>query len=81
MTFREVVLRYQTYNSATGRFDVVRSRREYADLVGVPAWTLNRVALGEQPFNLTVARALARTFPETRDVLADMILDDAALVA
>jgi len=74
MTVREIMLRYQNYNPATGKFDAARTRQDYARLLGVHPMTVSRLATGQYSFSLDVARGLARVFPETREQLAAAIL-------
>jgi DNA-binding transcriptional regulator YdaS (Cro superfamily) len=77
----ELVRRYQSYDPETGRFDRPRGVREYARLLGVNNGQLSQILNGIVPVGLTVARALARTFPEIAGevgaaLIADAVPDD-----
>lgn len=74
MTFRQLVVRYRTYNPVTGAFDVWRSRDAYAALLGVSPPTITRLARGQIAFSLQAARGLARAFPAARFELAEAVL-------
>jgi hypothetical protein len=74
VTLREITLRYQHYNPTTGRFDLARSKFEYATLLGVDPTTLSRIIHGQQAFSLGLARGLARAFPELEQPMVDLIL-------
>jgi transcriptional regulator with XRE-family HTH domain len=73
----ELVRRYQSYDPQTGRFDRPRGVREYARLLGVNNGQLSQILNGIVPAGLTVARALARTFPETATDVGAALIGDA----
>jgi hypothetical protein len=74
VNFRELLLRYQYYDPATGRFDLVRSKTDYATLLGVHPSLLTRVIHGQQDISLKLAHGLARAFPELTPELANAVL-------
>ena len=74
MTFREIVLHWQHYDPATGRFDLARQQQEYALLLGVHPSLVSRVALGQLPFSRAIARGLTRAFPAARTDLERAVL-------
>jgi hypothetical protein len=74
MSFLEVLLRYQSCDPATGRFNVPRNGRQFAVLLGVDPALLWRVYQGRTETSLVIAKALVRTFPQARDEVAAALL-------
>lgn len=65
-----VLKRWQSYNPATGAFDLARTNREYADVLGVHESSLSKIYAGQTPAGLKPLVGLARAFPEAAPELA-----------
>lgn len=59
-----VLRRYQDYNPATGKFDLKRTLRGYAELLGINHATLSELyRLEDREPSTMVIQALVRVFP------------------
>lgn len=74
MTVDEVILRYQSYDPLTGRFDVARTRADYARLLGVHPAQVTRLAQRRHRMPVRMAQGLARVFPAARADLQSAVL-------
>jgi hypothetical protein len=74
MTFLEILLRYQSCDPVTGRFNVPRNRKQFAELLGVDQALLWKFYEGQIGTSLVMARALVRTFPQARAEVAEALL-------
>lgn len=59
----EIVRRWQYYNPASGDFDLVRSTRDYARLLGVSESLLSHIYAGRKEPGKKVVLGLLRAFP------------------
>lgn len=71
--FRSLVRRYQTYDPATGRFDVRRSDRQYSLLLGVRRDLLSKFYAKHVESSHVILTAFMRTFPSAASEVASSI--------
>lgn len=64
---QEIVRRWQYYNPANGGFDLARSTREYARLLGVSESLLSHIYAGRKQPGTKVIVGLLRAFPDSAD--------------
>ena len=82
MDFRELVRHYQSYDPASGLFDVRRMDKEYAALLGVHPTQLSRFYAGHVRDGRSILRAFLRTFPQAaREVCPALLQEEIALEA
>jgi hypothetical protein len=63
MEWVSLLQRWQAYDPETGRFDRVRTNREYARLLGIHEASLSKCYAGLAPVGLKPIRGLARLYP------------------
>jgi hypothetical protein len=59
-----VLKRWQSFNPASQSFDLTRTNREYAELIGIHESYLSKCYAGIQPVGLKAFAGLARLFPQ-----------------
>jgi hypothetical protein len=75
--------RWQAYNPASGQFDMTRTNRDYAELLGIHESSLSKIYAGLAPVGLKPLAGLAHAFPQAAPELARMMTGapvDAAVV-
>lgn len=66
----ELLKRYQAFNPLTRRFDLHRTNREYAELLGIHESYLSKCYDYKHPVGLKALEGLARAFPQAASEIA-----------
>lgn len=75
----KLLKRWQTYNPQTGTFDVERTNREYANLLGMHESQLSKVYSGASAVGMKLLVGLARAFPAAATEATSALIQGPAL--
>jgi hypothetical protein len=74
MGFVSLVRRYKRLNTATGAFDMERTDKEFAHMLGLHPTQISRFFAGHVRDSGAVLRAFVRTFPQAAPEIGPAIL-------
>jgi hypothetical protein len=70
--------RYQSFNPATGEFDLSRTNRDFARLIGVHESYLSKGYDRQHPIGVKALEGLRRAFPQEAATITELFFADAA---
>jgi hypothetical protein len=73
MTYLDLVRRYQSYDAATGTFTARRTKKAYAEILGVDPSLITLFYQGRIHESFSIFRGLIRAFPAAEHEAMDAI--------